>query len=142
MARLASEERKLDHILIEAVASRSLSPLPKRSPSRMTVPRERRRPAGYTRHGGGRFLVPAGTVQPRTSTRGWEATRQDERTVAHLFCDQLEFANVIVMNKMDLMDEDSKTRLRAVLGRFNPDAQLIEATHGQVPPESAGHRAL
>ena len=66
--------------------------------------------------------------------RGWEATETDERTVAQLFCDQLEFANVIVMNKMDLMDGPSKARLKAVLRRFNPEAQLIEATYSQVDP--------
>ena len=66
--------------------------------------------------------------------RGWEATETDERTVAQLFCDQLAFANVIVMNKMDLMDGPSKARLKAVLRRFNPEAQLIEATYSQVDP--------
>ena len=38
------------------------------------------------------------------------------------------------MNKMDLMDELSKARLKAMLRRFNPDAQLIEATYSQVDP--------
>jgi len=54
--------------------------------------------------------------------------------VGQLFCDQLEFANVIVMNKMDLMDVAGKLRLKAVLRRLNPDAQLIEATYGRVEP--------
>ena len=67
-------------------------------------------------------------------TRGWEVAAQDERTVAQLFCDQLEFANVIIMNKMDLMDDASKARLHAIIKRFNPTAQLIEATHGAVDP--------
>ena len=67
--------------------------------------------------------------------RGWEATETDERTVAQLFCDQLEFANVIVMNKMDLMDDAGRARLRAVLRRFNPEAQLIEATYSKVDPK-------
>ena len=51
--------------------------------------------------------------------RGWEAAEEDERTVAQLFCDQLEFANVIIMNKMDLMDDEGRARLRAILRRFN-----------------------
>jgi G3E family GTPase len=68
-------------------------------------------------------------------SRGWEVGEGDERTVAQLFCDQLEFANVIVMNKMDLLDAAGKQRLRALLKRFNPTAELVEATHGQVDPK-------
>ena len=67
--------------------------------------------------------------------RGWAVSAEDERTVAQLFCDQLEFANVIVMNKMDLMDEVGQARLRALLRRFNPGAKLIEATWGRVEPK-------
>jgi G3E family GTPase/tetratricopeptide (TPR) repeat protein len=68
-------------------------------------------------------------------SRGWEVGDGDERTVAQLFCDQLEFANVIVMNKMDLMDDAGRQRLRAILKRFNPTAELIEAEWGRVPPK-------
>ena len=75
-------------------------------------------------------------VADELRTRGWEVSSADERTVAQLFCDQLEFANVIVMNKMDLMDDPGRARLRALLRRFNPGAQLIEATMGQVEPKS------
>ena len=65
-------------------------------------------------------------------SRGWEVGAEDERTVAQLFCDQLEFANVIVMNKMDLLDEDGRRRLRAILRKFNPGAELVEATWSRV----------
>ena len=34
--------------------------------------------------------------------------------------DQVEFANVIVMNKMDLVEDEAKARLAAVLRRLNP----------------------
>ncbi|KAJ8607189.1 hypothetical protein CTAYLR_007352 [Chrysophaeum taylorii] len=68
-------------------------------------------------------------------TRGWEVSAEDARTVAQLFCDQLEFANVIVANKMDLLDERGRARLRAILRRCNPGAQLIEATWGRVEPK-------
>ena len=67
-------------------------------------------------------------------SRGWQAGEKDERTVAQLFCDQLEFANVVIMNKMDLMDDDGRKRLRAIIRRFNPTAQLIEASWGCVDP--------
>ena len=55
--------------------------------------------------------------------------------MAQLFCDQLEFANVIIMNKMDLMDDEGRARLRAILRRFNPGAELVEATWGRVDPK-------
>ena len=67
-------------------------------------------------------------------SRGWEVGAKDERTVAQLFCDQLEFANVIVMNKMDLMNDEGRQRLKAIVQRFNPTAELIEATNGVVEP--------
>jgi G3E family GTPase len=66
--------------------------------------------------------------------RGWNVSKEDDRTVAQLFCDQLEFANVIVMNKIDLLDDTGKAQLSAMLRRFNPSAQLIEAAWGRVEP--------
>jgi G3E family GTPase len=66
--------------------------------------------------------------------RAWHVSKEDDRTVAQLFCDQLEFANVIVMNKIDLLDDTEKAQLSAILRRFNPSAQLIEAAWGRVEP--------
>jgi len=66
--------------------------------------------------------------------RGWDVSDEDDRTVAQLFCDQLEFANMIVVNKTDLMDEEGRARLGAMLRRFNPSARLIEAAWGRVDP--------
>ena len=47
--------------------------------------------------------------------RGWELSAADKRTTAQLFLDQIEFANVIVMNKCDLLEAAEKSKLRTLL---------------------------
>ncbi|RVU23226.1 GTP-binding protein [Streptomyces antnestii] len=56
----------------------------------------------------------------------------DERTVSDLLMDQIEFADVIVVNKLDLVDEHTADRLRATLSRLNPSARIVPAVHGKV----------
>ncbi|MFE1247998.1 GTP-binding protein [Streptomyces sp. NPDC058735] len=66
--------------------------------------------------------------------RGLAPYEDDERTVSDLLVDQIEFADVLVLNKLDLVDEDAAARLRAALTRLNPVARLVPATHGRVDP--------
>ena len=131
LARLASEGGgKLDHILIES--SGISEPLPVaetftfKDATGASLGDIARLDTLVTVVDGSSFLDELYAAD-ELRARGWQATAEDERTVAQLFCDQLEFANVIIMNKMDLMDDAESARLRAVLRRFNPDAQLIEA---------------
>jgi len=65
--------------------------------------------------------------------RGIALGEEDERTLANLFADQVEFADVIVINKLDLVDTDQRAELRAILHRLNPDAKIIEAERGKIP---------
>jgi G3E family GTPase len=58
---------------------------------------------------------------------------EDERTIAELLTDQVEFANVIVINKIDLVADDELHRLEAILRRLNPTARIIPAHNGNVP---------
>ncbi|WP_425246950.1 GTP-binding protein [Streptomyces sp. NEAU-NA10] len=64
--------------------------------------------------------------------RGLDQYEDDERTVSDLLMDQIEFADVIVLNKLDLVDEESADRLRATLNRLNPGARIVPAVHGRV----------
>ncbi|MFH8635153.1 GTP-binding protein, partial [Streptomyces lydicus] len=64
--------------------------------------------------------------------RGLDQYEDDERTISDLLMDQIEFADVIVLNKTDLVDEQGTERLRAALARLNPAARIVPARHGRV----------
>jgi G3E family GTPase len=64
--------------------------------------------------------------------RGLAPFEDDERTVSDLLVDQIEFADVLVLNKLDLVDSEAAARLRATLVRLNPVARIVEAEHARV----------
>jgi len=65
--------------------------------------------------------------------RGLAAAEEDERTVVDLLVEQVEFADVLVLNKTDLVSAEELGRLADVLRRLNPDAHLVTAERGRVP---------
>jgi G3E family GTPase len=67
--------------------------------------------------------------------RGLAAGEGDERTISDLLVDQVEFANVIVINKIDRCDDGDVAALEALLRHINPEARLVRADHGRVPLE-------
>ena len=79
-----------------------------------------------------RFLDDMGTGDELTD-RGWESGPEDRRPVAHLLVDQVEFATVIVINKVDLATPEQLTRIEALIRDLNPDAEILRAEQGQVP---------
>ncbi|WP_299316913.1 zinc metallochaperone GTPase ZigA [uncultured Halomonas sp.] len=60
---------------------------------------------------------------------------EDERNVADLLVDQIEFCDVLLISKSDLLTSAQLDELTAVLRSLNPEAELIPITHGQVPLE-------
>lgn len=56
----------------------------------------------------------------------------DSYNVAELLIEQVEFCDVILISKVDLISEDALHRLQAVLASLNPDAKLIPIRQGQV----------
>ncbi|MEC3884920.1 GTP-binding protein [Halobacillus sp. HZG1] len=61
------------------------------------------------------------------------ADETDEREVIDLLIDQIEFANVLVLNKIDLVDEIDRKELKAVLQQLNPEAKIMETSFSEVP---------
>ncbi|MGW0841077.1 GTP-binding protein [Streptomyces sp. NPDC002787] len=64
--------------------------------------------------------------------RGLDQYEDDERTVSDLLIDQVEFADVIVLNKLDLVDAATAERLAATLARLNPAARIVPVSQGRV----------
>lgn len=58
----------------------------------------------------------------------------DDRTIVNLLTDQIEFANVIVLNKVDLVDAKTVGLLTAAIKKLNPSAKIIHSTFGKVSP--------
>lgn len=70
----------------------------------------------------------AETLRERNIALGEE----DERTLADLLVDQVEFADVIVVNKVDLVPAREREELGAMLRKLNPRARVVEAERGRV----------
>ncbi|MCM3765627.1 GTP-binding protein [Neobacillus niacini] len=64
--------------------------------------------------------------------RKQETDESDTREVVDLLIDQIEFANVLILNKIDLVDKESVLELKAVLQKLNPGARIIESAHSEV----------
>ncbi|MFC0180539.1 GTP-binding protein [Thorsellia kenyensis] len=58
---------------------------------------------------------------------------EDERALVDLLVEQIEFANVIILNKLDLITEEAKQQVTAIIKGLNHKAKLIEAIHSVVP---------
>jgi G3E family GTPase len=61
------------------------------------------------------------------------AGAQGDRDLSQLLSDQIEFADVILVSKADLVSKDALEELLAILRRFNPLARITSMRMGQVP---------
>lgn len=57
---------------------------------------------------------------------------EDHRSIVNLLTDQIEFANVILLNKTDLVSSEELQRVHSIIKALNPDAKIIETLHAQV----------
>jgi G3E family GTPase len=71
--------------------------------------------------------------QDSLAERGEHLGDEDTRCVVDLLIEQVEFCDVLVLNKRDLVADADYQRLRGILHRLNPRARIEEASFGQVP---------
>ena len=61
---------------------------------------------------------------------------EDERSVADLLVDQVEFADILLISKIDLVKKTDLKKLKAVLRTLNADAKIIPITKGNIEIEN------
>ena len=59
----------------------------------------------------------------------------DMRTIVNLLTDQIEFANVILLNKTDLVNNEHLGILKAAIKKLNPSAKIIETNYSKIDPK-------
>ncbi|KAH7014994.1 CobW/HypB/UreG, nucleotide-binding domain-containing protein [Ilyonectria destructans] len=66
------------------------------------------------------------------SSRRDDVTPEDERTVSDLMVDQIEFADVIILNKVDMIDSETKPQLLSLIQKLNHRAKILESSYGKI----------
>ncbi|GGC61040.1 cobalamin synthesis protein CobW [Chelatococcus reniformis] len=69
----------------------------------------------------------------RLADRGETAAEGDERRLADLLTEQIEFADVVIINKADDVTPEQRAQVRQVVRALNPDAEFVETAFGRVP---------
>ena len=68
--------------------------------------------------------------------RGETMGEEDERTLVHLLTDQIEFADVVILNKIAAAEPHQVDAARKIIRSLNADARIIETNHSDVPAEA------
>lgn len=66
----------------------------------------------------------------------------DDRTIVNLLTDQIEFADVIILNKADLVDDKTMGLLETAINKLNPRAKIIKTDHSKVSPSEVLNTGL
>mmetsp|Transcript_25469 Transcript_25469/g.81475 ORF Transcript_25469/g.81475 Transcript_25469/m.81475 type:complete len:584 (-) Transcript_25469:207-1958(-) len=137
LASLAAEGR-FDHVLVES--SGISEPLPVAETFTFEDPATRSSLNDVARLHNLVTVVDAASIFDQLGTmdtlvdRGWEDVPGDKRTVSHLLCDQLEFADLLLVNKCDLVSEAQLGAVETFLRKVNPTAELVRTEHSKLPP--------
>ena len=70
------------------------------------------------------------------SDRGETLEEEDERTLVNLLVEQIEFADVVILNKVTDAGREKVNAARQIIRSLNADAKIIETDHSEVPSDS------
>lgn len=65
--------------------------------------------------------------------RGESLGEEDERSVTDLLIEQVEFCDLLLISKTDLVSDAQLAELTAILARLNPTAEILPVSQGRVP---------
>jgi len=65
-------------------------------------------------------------------TRNMNDDPEDTRSIVNLLTDQIEFGNVILLNKCDLVSKEQAKELEAIIRKLNPRARVIQTTESKL----------
>ena len=137
ITRLA-KERRFDYLLIESTGISEPMPVAEtftfRDEEGTSLSDVSRLDTMVTVVDGYNFLADYGS-HDYIADRGESIGEEDHRTVVNLLIEQIEFCDVIVLNKTDLLHESDIARLEAILKALNPRADIVHASFGEVPLE-------
>ncbi|KAK5675981.1 hypothetical protein LTS10_011270 [Elasticomyces elasticus] len=66
------------------------------------------------------------------SARRNDVVPEDERTISDLMVDQIEFADVIIINKADMVKDTVRRSIRSLISKLNHRAKVLECSYGRV----------
>ncbi len=62
-----------------------------------------------------------------------KANAEDEEDIANLLAQQIEFCNIVILNKKDLVSEEELRQIHRIIREIQPKAEIIETSHADVP---------
>lgn len=73
-----------------------------------------------------------------------EEVAEEDRgnSVASLLIDQIEFANVILLNKTDLVSPEEMKRVHAVVQKLNPSAKILKTQYSKIAVDQVFNTGL
>ena len=79
-----------------------------------------------------RFWDNFGTGENIQARKAEANVREDERDIRDLLIDQIEYCNILLLNKCDLIDEESLDKINRLVAKIQPNAKIIRSIKGKV----------
>lgn len=68
--------------------------------------------------------------------RGEVMGEEDDRTLVHLLTDQIEFSDIVILNKVNDARPEQVDAARKIIRSLNADVQIIETNYSEVPTDA------